>query len=253
MHSGLVLTNHVFGDMSLRFSFRLSDAASEGRVIVHTLIRAADNFRPVDIGYAVALTSESQGVRALGRVSSLGSRMAERVFEPIATKGIATDFHTCEVRTEYMTLRVFIDGQLVSEVTDRNQFGGYVGFEANKGRGIEIRDAQIARLPSYREPFAEGVARLDQNGITLPRVLDRPSPFYAVEPMRRRITGVVSLEVVLDPAGKVGDVRVLKSLDTDLDESAIATVRRWRFSAATLNGVPVPVLISVDMSFSLTK
>lgn len=63
--------------------------------------------------------------------------------------------------------------------------------------------------------------------------------------------GNVMLNAVLDEKGSVTDVKVVRSLHPDLDESAIATLRKWQFAPATLDGTPVPVLISVNLSLTL--
>ncbi len=247
LRKGMILANQVFGDMSLRFEFRLPDERSEARVIVHTLIKSGDDFQPFRIGYAVSLANGP----TTGRVVSLGSLMQEQEFRPISPRATSSDFHTCEVLAKHGSLQVFIDGQLVSAVAGRAQFAGYIGFEATKGRGVEIRNAQLTRLVSYREPFASEVRQVGQKGVTTPRVIKQERPFYTVAAMREKVMGNVMLSAVLDEKGSVTDVKVVKSLHPDLDESAIATLRKWQFAPATLDGTPVPVLISVNLSFTL--
>ena len=53
------------------------------------------------------------------------------------------------------------------------------------------------------------------------------------------------------PDGSVGDARVTKSLDSrfGLDEEALTAARRWRFRPGTLNGKPVPVMVSIELLF----
>jgi hypothetical protein len=48
-------------------------------------------------------------------------------------------------------------------------------------------------------------------------------------------------------------VRVVRSLDPvyGLDEAAVTTVKQWRFQPGTKDGVPVRVIIKVEMSFKL--
>ena len=55
------------------------------------------------------------------------------------------------------------------------------------------------------------------------------------------------------PDGSVGNVHIIKSLDTTfgLDQEAIATIKKWRFKPGMLRGQPVPVLIVIEMSFTL--
>ena len=74
---------------------------------------------------------------------------------------------------------------------------------------------------------------------------------YPSEAMRAKIQGGVLLEVVVQADGTVGDVRVVRSLDKALDESAIKAVKQWLFRPALLNGKPVPVVVRVSHEFRL--
>jgi TonB family protein len=53
--------------------------------------------------------------------------------------------------------------------------------------------------------------------------------------------------------GTVGDVRVIRSLDSTfgLDQNAIKAVRQWRFEPGSQAGKPVPVIVSVELTFTL--
>jgi TonB family protein len=51
--------------------------------------------------------------------------------------------------------------------------------------------------------------------------------------------------------GKVEDVKVIKSLDRELDANAVRTVRTWKFRRATKDGQPAAVHITVMVSFQL--
>jgi TonB family protein len=53
--------------------------------------------------------------------------------------------------------------------------------------------------------------------------------------------------------GKVGPVRVTLPLDPcgGLDDEAIAAARQWRFSPGMKDGQPVPVRVTLILSFRL--
>jgi protein TonB len=78
-------------------------------------------------------------------------------------------------------------------------------------------------------------------------------PRYTDDAMRLRIQGSVWVECVVLPDGTVGDLRVMRSLDSrfGLDDEAIAAAKKWRFRPGTLNGKPVPVVVSIELMFSL--
>ncbi len=47
------------------------------------------------------------------------------------------------------------------------------------------------------------------------------------------------------------NIRVLKSLRNDYDESALDAVRQWRWKPYLLNGDPIAVETSVNIIFSM--
>ena len=88
-----------------------------------------------------------------------------------------------------------------------------------------------------------------------PRVISDVKPNYTAAAMTAKVQGRVYLEAVIAADGKVGEVRVTKSLDREhgLDEEAIAAMKKWRFEPGTKDGAAVPVLVVVEMSFALRK
>ena len=91
------------------------------------------------------------------------------------------------------------------------------------------------------------------NGVTLPRVLREVRPQYTSDAMRAKVQGTVLLECVVRPDGSVGDVQVVRSLDPTfgLDQEAIKAAKQWRFAPGTRLGEPVPVLITIELTFTL--
>jgi protein TonB len=71
--------------------------------------------------------------------------------------------------------------------------------------------------------------------------------------MRAKVQGSVWIEAVVSPEGTVGEVRITKSLDRvfGLDEEALKAARQWRFVPGTRFGQPVPVLIVIELTFTL--
>jgi protein TonB len=89
--------------------------------------------------------------------------------------------------------------------------------------------------------------------VTEPKVTNERKPNYTGESMRARVQGSVFLEAVVLTDGTVGEVRVVRSLDKEhgLDDEAVKTVKEWRFTPGTKNGVVVPVVVEIQMSFTL--
>jgi len=91
------------------------------------------------------------------------------------------------------------------------------------------------------------------NGVTSPRLLKEVKPTYTGDAMRAKIQGVVTMEAVVMPDGSVGNVHIIRSLDDrfGLDQEAINTVKQWRFEPGRRLGQPVPVLVEIEMQFTL--
>jgi protein TonB len=75
-------------------------------------------------------------------------------------------------------------------------------------------------------------------------------PVYPAVAQSAFVQGVVILEVLIDTFGNVADTRVLRSVAL-LDQAATDAVQQWQFTPTLLNGVPVPVLMTVTVNFSL--
>lgn len=88
-------------------------------------------------------------------------------------------------------------------------------------------------------------------GVSAPVVLKEARPQYTAEARKARIQGTVLLDCVVETDGSIGDVTVTRSLDPGLDQEAIRTVKQWRFEPGTKDGKPVPVLVALEMTFTL--
>ena len=91
------------------------------------------------------------------------------------------------------------------------------------------------------------------SGIVSPAVITEVKPAYTAEAMRAKIQGTVWIEAVVMPDGSVGNVQITRSLDPTfgLDQEAIKAVKRWRFRPGTRSGQPVPVLVEIELTFTL--
>jgi protein TonB len=86
-----------------------------------------------------------------------------------------------------------------------------------------------------------------------PALLKRVEPDYPPLAVASNLTGVVILEATVDERGEVSDVRVLRSVHPLLDAEAMKAVRQWRYSPLSLNGHLSPFVLTVTLSFSLTR
>ena len=74
------------------------------------------------------------------------------------------------------------------------------------------------------------------------------APVYPAIARSARVTGAVTVEATIGEDGKVADARVVKSVPL-LDQAALDAVRQWEYRPTLLNGVPVPVVVTVVINF----
>jgi protein TonB len=76
------------------------------------------------------------------------------------------------------------------------------------------------------------------------------APVYPPLAIRARVAGVVTIDAVIGVDGRVTEARVLRSTAL-LDNAALDAVRQWRYTPTLLNGVAVPVILTVRVDFAL--
>ncbi|HEY7501857.1 MAG TPA: TonB family protein [Vicinamibacterales bacterium] len=89
-------------------------------------------------------------------------------------------------------------------------------------------------------------------GVREPKKTVHVAPEYPELARRAGIEGVVILEAVIDVSGRVDQVKVLTSVPM-LNDAAIRAVKQWRYTPTELNGVPVPVLMTITVRFSIVR
>jgi TonB family protein len=106
--------------------------------------------------------------------------------------------------------------------------------------------------PSADAPVSQsGMAPVRVGGnIRVPTKLKDVRPVYPPGAELAGIQGVVIIEATIGVDGRVGGAKVLRSIP-ELDEAALEAVRQWEFTTTELNGVPVPVIMTVTVNFSL--
>ena len=98
------------------------------------------------------------------------------------------------------------------------------------------------------------VVPLDETD-SLPEVVKEVKPKYTRQAKAARIQGIVVMQVVVLSDGKVGPVRVFKSLDAKygLDQEAVKAAKQWIFKPAMKEGKPVAVIVAIELTFKLIK
>jgi len=131
--------------------------------------------------------------------------------------------------------------------------GSGSGGGAGTGTGTGIGPGNGSGLGPGSGGGTGGGAYRPGNGVTTPVVLKEVKPAYTSDAMRAKVQGSVWLECVVRPDGSVGEVKVIRTLDSTfgLDLEAMKAARQWRFRPGTRLGEPVSVLVIIQLDFTL--
>jgi TonB family protein len=149
------------------------------------------------------------------------------------------------------TLVGVIDGMKSSNSTTAQGSGS--GGGAGTGTGTGIGPGNGSGLgPGWGGGFGGGAYR-PGSGIELPRLLREVKPQYTPDAMRAKIQGTAVLDCVVTPEGSVGECQIARSLDSSfgLDQEAVKAAKQWRFVPGKRLGQPVPVLVTIELTFTL--
>jgi TonB family protein len=109
---------------------------------------------------------------------------------------------------------------------------------------------------SPRPPCAPASSLLAQAPVRVGGNIKAPAKVRDVRPVypdvaqSARIQGVVIIEATIAEDGRVVGACVLRSIPL-LDEAAVEAVNQWEFTPTMLNGVAVPVVMTVTVNFTL--
>ena len=107
-------------------------------------------------------------------------------------------------------------------------------------------------VPGLPESDGEGDPPIRRAGrdVTPPAKLSGNPPVYPEIAKRAHIEGDVVIECTIDPSGRVVNATVTKSVPL-LDQAALDAVAQWRYRPTLVDGVPVPVLMTVTVRFHI--
>jgi protein TonB len=152
------------------------------------------------------------------------------------------------VPADAFTLPVEVPERIVPEA------GIDLGVEGGVSGGVEggvpggVVGGIVGGLPEASPPPVQPLRVGDM--VKEPRKLKDVHPVYPPLALSSRLEGVVILECVVDTRGRVQEARVLRGVPL-LDQAALDAVRQWVYSITLVDAVPVPVIMTVTVSFRL--
>ena len=77
---------------------------------------------------------------------------------------------------------------------------------------------------------------------------------YPAKALKKRIEGRVEVQFVVDKTGNIGEVKVVSSVDKELDEEAVRLVKTLpKFTPGRISGKAVPVWYTLPVTFTLPE
>jgi periplasmic protein TonB len=145
-----------------------------------------------------------------------------------------------------------LPGAIQSESLTISQGPG-TGGGAGTGTGTGIGSGTGSGLGPGWGGGSGGGAYRPGSGVTIPRLVREVKPQYTADAMRAKVQGMVLVECIVMPDGTVGDAKIIRSLDSvfGLDQEALKAARQWKFLPGMRQGEPVPVIITIELTFTL--
>ena len=126
---------------------------------------------------------------------------------------------------------------------DKAAADAVAGKEKAEAVAAKAKADAAARARARRAPVRVG------GQIKPPTKVKDVKPVYPAIAQSARVAGAVTIEATIGEDGKVVDARVVRSVPL-LDQAALDAVRQWEYMPSLLNGVPVPVLVTVTINFT---
>ena len=122
------------------------------------------------------------------------------------------------------------------------------GSVASTGPAVPV--ARQVGAPPAADPCADS-----QEGgcVTPPRKLADAKPMYPASHATAGVSGIVVIHARILADGTVGDAQPEPGSDADFADAAIQAIRLWTFSPVRLDGVAVPVDMTVTVRFDIAK
>jgi protein TonB len=114
---------------------------------------------------------------------------------------------------------------------------------ADRGAAVDRRRDTPADEPVERAVHVGGA-------IKAPTKIRNVQPVYPQIAQSARVQGIVIIEATIDRSGKITRTRLLKSIPL-LDQAALDAVRQWEYEPTLVNGVAVPIIVTVTVNFAL--
>jgi len=198
---------------------------TEGRVIISTLVKSD--------GSAV-------DTRIVGKVSPALDAEALRIFNLILWNPAVYLGKPCdgmaEVEFEFSIKRY----QKIVKMRGYEKPAAFYPVADSSGLIASFRETDVAPQPVFKKQGMDMQQFMAENFR------------YPDEALRQNITGTVVLKFIVEPHGRISNVKVEKHLGAGCSEEALRLIKLFTWTPGVLNGKAVRTLMTLSLSFSLS-
>ena len=215
-------------------------------------MRGIFGLRPMVLGLAITVTSCASPPTADvdAAKTALDKASADR-----AGQYAATSFKAAEEARANLDAELKLQEEKWFKSYDKTkQLAADAKAAGEKASADAVAGKQKADVAAARERAEAARAKAVASAVKVGGQIKPPTKVKDVRPVypeiarSARVAGQVAIEATIGTDGKVVDARVIRSVPL-LDQAALDAVRQWEYTPSLLNGVPVPVMVTVTINF----
>ena len=109
--------------------------------------------------------------------------------------------------------------------------------------------------PQSQKPADDGASQTEEKvyelgpGVTPPRVTKQVNPKYSESSRGVRVTGLITIEVVVSSQGLPKNPRVIRGIDDEVDQAAVDALKQCRFAPARKDNKAIAVRVVIEIDF----
>jgi protein TonB len=84
-----------------------------------------------------------------------------------------------------------------------------------------------------------------------PEIIEKTAPKYPAEAKAEKVSGPVTLEILISTEGRVTEAKAVNETDSRLIQAAIDAVKQWKFKPVLKSGKPVAAKAKITVNFQL--
>ena len=237
---GWLFAPRTYSDFTLEYEMRLSETGRH-RVFFRTLAWPEDS-------YELRIESRKGRQTASLMAQRQGGKDTDvRIASDLLSSALAGhEWHRVRIRADEARAEIDVNGTTLLNLDGLHILSGRIGFA---GEGVGYRRATL-RTHGRPEPFRSAYLAQTE-GLEPPTVVREVKPNMPERARKQPVNYVALIEAVVDESGDVMAARFVRRLNEDLgyNQEAMRAVMQWKFTPGRLNGKPVHVVVTIELTF----